>query len=47
MLYLYSNIPCMFDIWADPVVHLILHKSSMGTGIELARMPKEIKAQNW
>ena len=24
-----GNIPYMFDYWADPVVHLLLQKSSM------------------
>ena len=31
-------IPYMFDCWADPVVHLLLPKSSMG--MRLTKQPK-------
>ena len=26
---MHGNIPCVFDCWADPVVHLLLLKSSI------------------
>ena len=29
MQHMHGNIPYMFDYWADPVVHLLLGKSSM------------------
>ena len=29
MQYMHANIPYMFDCWTDPVVHLLLLKSSM------------------
>ena len=29
---MYGNIPYMFDCWDDPVVHLLLLKSSMDRG---------------
>ena len=29
MEHMYGIIPIMFDYWADPVVHLLLVKSSM------------------
>ena len=34
MLHMYGIIPYMFDCWADPVVHLLLLKSSMDWVLE-------------
>ena len=31
--HMHGNIPYMFDCWADPVVHLLLLKSSMAEAI--------------
>ena len=34
MLHMHCNIPCMFDHWAGPVVHLLPLKSSMVESID-------------
>ena len=40
--HMHGIIPCMFDYWADPVVHLLLLKSSMPRYI-LIQISNEIK----